>query len=677
MTNALQLDDSVNSIKGIGKKKADRLAVLGIHTVQDLLDHYPYKYKDRRRALMSTHANEMKDAMVIGTLNRINSRPIGGRKMLVECTFKDAGGTYCAVFFNRPYLKQSLTIGREYTIFGRVKLKNGFRSWVNPEIVETGSEQDRRGIVPIYRCTQGITSNDFAKWIDAVLDNIDLSEDWIDTRYIEEHSICSREFAYRNLHFPESEVHYKTARFRMIYEQLLIYQLAVRLNRKDIDSSAYNSSIDDIDITPFIDALPFELTDGQLACIRDIERDLVDAKAMNRLVQGDVGCGKTVVAEAAIYKCVKSGMQAAMMAPTEILARQHFERLVKDFETYGIRCSLLISGMKSAERRNVISEIADGSADVIIGTHAIIQDDVVYNNLALVITDEQHRFGVNQRKTLVNKGSSVNVCVMSATPIPRTLAATVFGDMDFSIIRTKPSNRLPIITKAVSPESRERAYTAVRDQLKAGHQAYVIAPSIDSEDDDISSVQALYEELNSKFGEFNVALIHGRLDKNEKESIMKDFAVGKINLLVATVVIEVGIDVPNATIIVLENSERYGLAQMHQLRGRVGRSKYQSYCYLVNYSRSESAISRADAMVSISDGFEISEEDYRLRGPGDIMGTMQSGNYQSNIISLCRYQEILEIAIADAERILREDNSSDINYVRQYLADISDNSDIL
>ena len=677
MNKTLDYYDSVNNIKGIGEKKADRLKVLGITCVADLLNHFPYKYKDKRSQIVSTRATEDKDVLVVGSLKRVSSRPIGGRRTLVECTFKDEGGTYSAVFFNRPYLKQQLVIGAEYSIYGRVKIRNGFRSWANPEIAEIGSDQDRRGIIPVYRCTQGLTNNDFNKWIKIALEETDLGSDWIDAAILEDENVCDREFAYSNIHFPASESHYKTARFRIVYEQLLIYQLAIRLNRRDIDDAGVDSSIEDVDIKPFIDKLPFKLTDGQRSCIAEIEQDMIQTKTMNRLVQGDVGCGKTVVAEAAIYKCVKSGLQAAMMAPTEILARQHFERLQRDFEPFGIRCNLLVSGMKASERRSVLEDIAVGECDVIIGTHAIIQDDVKYRNLGLVITDEQHRFGVNQRKALVEKGRGVNVCVMSATPIPRTLAATVFGDMDFSIIRNKPANRLEIITKVVNANSRERAYVAVRDELDKGHQAYIIAPSIDSEDDDMSSVEQLYEELKSKFKVYKLGLIHGRLDKADKEEIMNEFAAGRIDMLVATVVIEVGIDVPNATIIVLENSERYGLAQMHQLRGRVGRSGHQSYCYLVNYSKSETAIDRANAMARISDGFEISEEDYRLRGPGDIMGTMQSGNYQSAILSLCRYSEILDMAIRDAERILEDPRETDLNFARNYIANITDNSRIL
>ena len=346
------------------------------------------------------------------------------------------------------------------------------------------------------------------------------------------------------------------------------------------------------------------------------------------------------------------------MAPTEILARQHFVKLSKDFAKFGMRIALLISGLKAAERREILADISNGDIDIIVGTHALIQSDVEFAKLGLVITDEQHRFGVNQRKILSEKSEAVNVLVMSATPIPRTLAATVFGDMDFSVIKSKPSNRKDIITRYATEKSRERVYANVYNEVKSGNRAYIVAPSIeDNEESDLISAEALYEELKIKFKGLKVGLIHGKLDKLEKERIMNEFAEGAINVLVSTVVIEVGIDVPEATVIVIENAERFGLAQLHQLRGRVGRNDLQSFCYLICYSNSENAIARMNAMVEMSDGFEISEEDYRLRGAGDLMGTMQHGYSGNSFYDLFGYDKILKLATSDAEQILSKDQS--------------------
>ena len=679
MVKDLSLYDSVSNIRGIGGKKTQLLASLGIETIEDLLNYFPVKYKDRRTVYTAVNAPYDKDSMVMGRLIKVSVRPISGNRTIVECTLKDDSAVFGAAFFNMPYLRKSLNVGTEYILFGRARLRNGMKIWTNPEIMPVGSERDVRGIIPVYRNSQGITSANMLKWIRIALEETDLTEDWISSDIISDRRLCSREFAFRNMHFPESEMHYKQARYRIVYEQLLRYQLAVRLARQDIENGSDDASVPDVPIDEFISGLPFELTKGQQECIRDIERDLTDSRPMNRLIQGDVGCGKTVVAEAAIFKCARAGLQSAMMAPTEVLARQHYERLAADFGRYGIRTALLTSGMKAAERREILEGIADGSIQVAIGTHALIQDDVIFSDLALVITDEQHRFGVNQRKLLARKGRAVNVCVMSATPIPRTLAATVFGDMDFSIIRSRPVGRRQIITRVLTQSGRERAYTAVRKEIEAGNKAYIIAPSIDSEDDDLSSVAKLYSEVSDRFKGYKTALLHGRMSAAEKESVMDDFAAGKIRILVATVVIEVGIDVPDATIIVIENSERFGLAQLHQLRGRVGRSDRQSYCYLINYSKSETAVARAKAMAEISDGFEISEVDYKLRGPGDIMGTMQSGNYSRDILTLCRYTDILEAAIQDADRIMEEGRGADLEYVREYMVHDtdSDNSEIL
>ncbi|MBE6041584.1 MAG: ATP-dependent DNA helicase RecG [Clostridiales bacterium] len=675
----LQLTDDIAKLKGIGNKKKQALSAHGIVTVGDLLNWYPVRYKDRRNVIRAIEAAEDRDCLVSGELRKIQIRPLSGRRSLVECTLNDGSCVFFAAFFNMPYLRKSLKTGSRYILFGKMKNRNGRRVWVNPEMSIEGSERDIRGIIPVYRSIAGVSNPNLTGLIKTALAETEDTEDWIGSGLLSERRLCDQSFAFRNIHFPQSERHYKAARYRIIYEQLLLYQLAVRLSRMDIESDAGDSSIEDADITPFIDSLPFALTEGQERCIKDIEADMTASRPMNRLVQGDVGCGKTVVAEAAIYKCAAAGLQSAMMAPTEILARQHYERLSEDLGKFGMSVVLLTSGMKAAERREILGEIADGTAKVVVGTHAVIQKDVIFSDLGLVITDEQHRFGVNQRKLLARKGRGVNVCVMSATPIPRTLAATVFGDMDFSIIRTRPADRKTIITRALTPDSRERAYTAVRRELEAGNLAYIVAPSIDSEDDDMSSVMQLYNEICERFKGYKAALLHGRMGRDEKEAVMNDFASGKSRILVATVVVEVGIDVSDATIMVIENSERFGLAQMHQLRGRVGRSNKQSYCYLINYSKSENAAARAKAMAEMSDGFEISEEDYRLRGPGDIMGTMQSGNYSRDILMLCRYTDILELAMQDADRIIADPSGTDMDHVRSYMesAAQADNSDIL
>ena len=643
------LSDDISSIKGIGSKRKEQLTAAGIETIGDLLSYYPFKYKDRRHLVRAMDAGTEKDSLTCGRLIKVQLRPLSGGRSITECTLKDDSCIFYAVFFNMPYLRKNLITGEDYVLFGRMRLRNGARVWTNPEFSKAGGDRDIRGIFPVYRHTAGITDINFRKWISEALRNTDLETDWIGSDIVEKRKLCGPGFALSNIHFPESEKHYKAARYRLIYEKLLMYQLAVRMNSARANDGETDSSVPQQDMDGFYERLPFELTEGQLKCIEEIMDDLGNRKPMNRLVQGDVGCGKTVVAEAAIYRCAKSGLQSAMMAPTGILAKQHYENISRDLSVYGIKCDLLVSGMKAAERRKVIDDVASGKTDVLIGTHALIQNDVSFNDLALVITDEQHRFGVAQRKSLIKKGRGVNVCVMSATPIPRTLAATVFGDMDFSIIRSMPKDRKKIITRALDQSTRERAYSGMKRELEKGNRAYVIAPSIDNEDEDMLSVQKLFEEIKDKFHGYKAELLHGRLTGEEKSSIMNDFKDGRIQILVSTIVIEVGIDVPEATVIIIENSERFGLAQMHQLRGRVGRSSRQSYCYIINYSRSETATARARAMAEISDGFEISEADYEMRGPGDVMGTMQSGTAASDVLMLSRYTDILEAAIEDAD----------------------------
>ena len=677
------LSDDISSLKRIGSKKKEQLTAAGIETIGDLLSYYPVKYKDRRHLMRAMDAGTDKDSLTSGKLIKVQLRPLSGGRSITECTLRDDSCVFYAVFFNMPYLRKTLITGEDYVLFGRMRIRNGARVWTNPEFSKAGGERDVRGIFPVYRHSAGLTDINLRKWMREALDGIDPDSDWIGSDIVEKRKLCGPGFALRNLHFPESEKHYKAARYRIIYEKLLMYQLAVRINAAGTADMDVDASVPVLDMNTFIEGLSFELTEGQAKCIDEIMTDLTSRKPMNRLVQGDVGCGKTVVAEAAIYRCALSGMQSAMMAPTGILAKQHYESISKDLTRYGIKCDLLVSGMKAAERRRVIDDVASGKTDVLIGTHALIQKDVSFNDLALVITDEQHRFGVAQRKSLIRKGRGVNVCVMSATPIPRTLAATVFGDMDFSIIRSMPKDRKKIITRALDQSTRERAYISMKSELEKGNRAYVIAPSIDNDDEEMLSVQKLFEEIREKFPGHKAALLHGRLTGDEKAAIMNDFKEGRLQILVSTIVIEVGIDVPEATVIIIENSERFGLAQMHQLRGRVGRSSRQSYCYVINYSRSKTAVARAKAMAEINDGFEISEVDYEMRGPGDVMGTMQSGTAASDVLMLSRYTDILEAAIQDAETIMNERREGACLTDTEYAYDMmmregaSDNSNII
>ena len=414
-----------------------------------------------------------------------------------------------------------------------------------------------------------------------------------------------------------------------------------------------------IDPSPAVEfqkGLPFALTEGQLLAWDDISRDMDGRKAMNRLVQGDVGSGKTVVAEMAMYAAAKSGFQSVMMAPTEILAKQHGASLKADFAPYGITVGLLYSSMKAAEKRMVLEQLASGEIDILVGTHAVIQPDVIFHNLGLVITDEQHRFGVNQRRLLTQKGKNPNVLVMTATPIPRTLAVILYGDLDISQIRTMPKGRKPIKTTLADMEKRARVYDFVKEQLREGRQAYVVAPLIEESDKiDAKSAEELYEELQNRLKPYPVALIHGAMKQDEKDTVMASFAAGETKALVSTVVIEVGINVPNATVMVIENSERFGLAQLHQLRGRVGRGSDQSYCFLISASESQLSKERNEIMCRTNDGFEIAEADLKLRGPGEIFGTRQHGLPELHISDLVRHGDVLEKAKDAAKEILTDD----------------------
>lgn len=679
---SINLDDNIIVLKGVGAKKQERLLKLGITTVGSLLEYIPVRYKDRRHIIPVSGIQDGRPVLTSGRLMRKSLRRFAGTRSVLECSFAGKDCSFVVSFFNMPYMAKTLEIGADYSIYGSMSVIRGLRRFVNPEITKLNSENDERGLLPVYRCTQGITSKDISKLARYSLSGLDSINEWIDQDIIEKRKLCDCLYKYENLHFPKDEHHYKVARYRYVYEKLLVYQMAVKLRKRYFEQETDESSLgsyEELTYTSLIDNIDFKPTDDQINTIEEIRHDLSSSKSMNRLVQGDVGSGKTLVAEAAIVMAAKQGYQSAFMAPTEILATQHYNTLREDFEKLGIRTGLLISAMSAKDKRELLDKLKSGAIDCIVGTHALIQDSVSFSKLGIAITDEQHRFGVNQRRMISAKGNGVNVLVMSATPIPRTLANTVFGDMDFSIIRQKPANRLPIITRVVGDESRERAYTAVRDELAKGNKAYIVCPSIDYDEGDMTSVNELYDEMKKKFRGKKIALLHGRLDKSEKERVMNDFAFGDIDLLVCTVVIEVGIDVPSATIMVIENSERFGLAQLHQLRGRVGRSSIQSYCYLVNYGKRDVAKKRAELMATCNDGFVLSEEDYNLRGPGDIMGTMQHGAVNPSTLALMKYTDILEIAKEDADLMVDRANEERLSSLEDIVSGMymNDNSEVI
>ncbi len=675
--------DSVTRIEGVAAKTEAKLNSMGIFTVGDLLEYFPRRYEDRRRSVLSSRMPENMNILAEGVLTNKRIRRSSGGKVMIECTFSDAGGTFRVLFFNMQYMFDAYKEGTTYSVFGKMKRVGGSRTFVNPDVNVKGSPGDMRGILPIYRVTKGVTVNRMRKWVRYALDNISGDGlEWLAGDIIERNKLCDLKFAYGNIHFPSGEAAYRAARYRSIYDELLTYQLAIRKNKAYREGDIGDSSIKTEGYELFEKSLPYELTPDQKKAIDDIAADLKDKKPMNRLVEGDVGCGKTAVASAAIFMAVKGGKQAAFMAPTSLLATQHYANLREMFAPHGMNVVLLIGDMTPAQKMKAKDMIASGEADIAIGTHALISEGVVFSDLGLAITDEQHRFGVNQRRDLSRKsGDPVNVLVMTATPIPRSLAATVFGDMDFSMIRQKPNGRKKIITRVLDDSGRGLAYEKVREELSAGHRAYIVAPSIgEDEESELASAEGLFTEMKKKFKGHSVALLHAQMDKAEKEKVMTSFASGKTEILVSTVVIEVGIDVPEASVIVIENSDRFGLAQLHQLRGRVGRSDDQAYCYLINRSRSESAAARMKAMRDFSDGFDISEEDYKIRGPGDIMGTMQHGTAFSRINDFMKYSDIAEKAAADADEILRDKSGkTDMAFVGSkidMMAD-SDNSDVI
>lgn len=653
----MDLQDSITSLKGIGAKKAELFGRLGITTIEDIIFTFPRIYEDRRESTQIAELKPDVPASFSGKVDIIRPGTFKGRgKRVLNMLISDDTGSVEVVFFNAAYLAKTIHIGDKLFFYGRPAMnqKTQRLQVIHPEFEK--AENAQTGILPIYPLTSGISQREMRKIQQNLEPLYAKAESVLSDETIVRNNLCNLEYAIRNVHFPVQKKNLLEAKYRLIFDEFMVLETGLLSSKMDAVnvSAGVSCGLPGVEST-FIDKLSYPLTSAQARCVREIVDDLEGNRRMNRLIQGDVGSGKTIVAEIAIYKAVMNGFQAVMMAPTEILARQHYDNFIKDFAREGITVGFLTGSMKAADRKRVLDELAAGKIQVLVGTHAVIQPAIQFKNLGLVITDEQHRFGVNQRIKLKEKGANPNVLVMTATPIPRTLAVVLYGDMDVSVIDEMPPGRQPVKTYCVnSSTSRDSCYDFVERQIKQGHQAYVVTPLIDeSEAMDAKSAQQVYEELKKRFPRTEV--IHGGMKQVEKDGIMERFNSGKIDVLVATVVIEVGINVPNATVMVIENAERFGLAQLHQLRGRVGRGRWQSYCYLILGSNSELAEKRGKIMEESSDGFFIAEEDLKIRGPGEIFGTRQHGLPDMKLADMVRHMEVLNAARDEAKIILTDD----------------------
>ena len=651
----MKLQDSITTIKGIGPKKAEAFARIGIETIEDLIFTLPRIYEDRRNVVPVSGLKEGEPAVFAGKVDLVNPSGFRSRgRRVLKLLISDNTGSVEVVFFNASYLAGTVKPGDFLVCFGVPRMNRGRLQVIHPEFEKT--EEVKGEILPVYPLTKGISQREMRRIQRIVKPLYAQVPDILPEETINKYRLCGIEYALENIHSPVDKKKLLEGKYRLVFDEFMVLETGLmaagRGNSGTETGAVFSGSPLEEE---YIDSMPFPLTSAQQRCVKEIMADLSGRKAMNRLVQGDVGSGKTAVAEIAMFKAAKSGYQAVMMAPTEILARQHYEGLKAAFARYGIKVAFLSGSMKASEKRETLAGIEDGSSDIIVGTHAVIQPEVKFRNLGLVITDEQHRFGVNQRIRLKEKGENPNVMVMTATPIPRTLAVVLYGDMDVSVIDEMPPGRQPVKTRCIEgEESRRKCYEFVKRQVHQGRQAYVVTPLIDqSQAMDARSASEVHEELSSIFE--RTALIHGGMKQSEKDEIMEKFNSGDIDVLVATVVIEVGINVPNATVMVVENAERFGLAQLHQLRGRVGRGRFQSYCFLILGSESKITKRRGEIMEESSDGFYIAEEDLKNRGPGEIFGTRQHGLPDMKIADMVRHMDVLSRARDEAKAIIEED----------------------
>ena len=651
------LDDSVQYIKGVGPAFAKKFEKLGIRTVRDLLLHYPRRYIDYTQPYTVTAAPYDIDCCVRATvLEREGDRRIKGGRVLTRVLAADDSGVLALSWFNAPYAAQNLKIGESYYFEGRVGGMMTRREMLHP-LVRTEAQVAESPLLPVYGATEGLPPARIARCVAAVLSLAADLPDPLPPELLTKYRMPDKAAAVRAIHAPHSVGEANAARRRLIFEELYVLQLGIFLLRSHGRRSV-GAPMHPLDLGPFWRSLPFAPTGAQRRAAEEIAGDLCGKTPMNRLLQGDVGSGKTLVAAAAIWFAAQNGWQSALLAPTEILARQHAATLADRLEPFGVNVTLLVGGMKAAERRVALAAIADGRAGLVVGTHAVLTDQVVFKNLGLAIVDEQHRFGVRQRGILAGKAKSPHLLVMSATPIPRTLGLLLYGDLDISVLDELPPGRQPVKTWFITGRKRRDMYGFLDQQIAAGHQVYIVCPAIEENELDagMQAVKQYYADTAcALLPHRRIGLLHGKLKPKEKDEIMAKFKAGDLDVLVSTTVIEVGVDVPNATVMVIENAERFGLSALHQLRGRVGRGAAQSCCILISDNENQAVRDRLHFLCRTSDGFEIAKYDLETRGPGDFFGEAQHGLPALQVANLVQDTRTLKVAQQEAKALLAAD----------------------
>lgn len=658
----IDLTQDIQYVKGVGPNRAILLRKLGINNLEDLITYYPRNYEDRGKPISIIDAQDEEEVLIEGVVvSKINEIRTRRRNMTIyKLIVRDETESCVMIWYNQAYLKSLFKIGQKCRFFGKISKKAGKIEMNSPVYDFEGKDRNTGKIIPIYPLTYKLKQNTIRKIIETGLKLIenDKLEETLPDYILKENNLIDINSAIKKIHFPENFEDFSKARKRLVYEelmnmQILLLSLKNKYSKKE-EGIRFSKSAKMSDV---INALPFKLTKAQLRVLEEIDRDMESGKVMNRLLQGDVGSGKTAISMIAGYKAVKSGYQMTIMAPTAILAAQHLESFEKTLAPFGIKCELLVGSITKKKKEDILERLKNGEIDILIGTHALLEENVVFKNLGLVVTDEQHRFGVRQRGIISSKGNNPDVLVMTATPIPRTLALILYGDLDISIIDELPPNRKEIKTHIVRKAKEQGLNSFVREQIKQGRQAYIVCPLVeDSEEIEANSVMKMAEIYqNQVFPDLKVEYLYGKMKAKEKDSIMEDFKNGKIDILISTTVIEVGVNVPNASIMIIENAERFGLAQLHQLRGRVGRGEYESFCFLKCEGKSEIARQRMSVMKETNNGFIISEKDLELRGTGEFFGTKQHGLPEFKIANLFEDIKILKAVQETALKVINED----------------------